>query len=76
MFKTFARQAVVAAIVSSSLVAPVSAAQATTSVDSSADSSVVTVRTSTCPYPSRGYVLDFYYGEPPRHAFTLRLCYT
>lgn len=73
MFKTLARHAVVAAIVGSTLVAPVTAAQATTSEDGS---SVVSVTTTPCPYPSRGYVLDFWYGNPPRHAFTLRLCYT
>lgn len=68
MFKT--RQTVVAALVSSALIASVGAAQATTP----ADSSVVRVDRASCPYPSTGYVLDFWYGDPPRHLFTVRLC--
>ena len=73
MFKSLARHAVVVALVSSSLVvAPASAARATTSVDESP----VSVHRTTCPPPSEGVTLDFWYADPPRHLITVNLCYT
>jgi hypothetical protein len=73
VFKSLARHAVVAALVSSSLVvAPARAARATTSVDNSA----LSVDTTPCPPPSTGYRLDFWYGDPPRHLLTVELCHS